>query len=148
MATKQISTWDVDKTKAGFVSLWEEGGAGTNTGKATIIAKPDGSKPTAVYIPRGGHLACGQHALIPVHPGYLVVKTSQWRGEYDHKIYKVIRLIPGEQPQVEVELINEFSRGEWNQPLTDAEAKVVEVAEKKAQDYHCREAYFAELKKK
>ena len=140
---------NADVTKSGFVSLWEQGGSRRNTGEAIIVAKPDGTMPTAVYIPKGGHLFNGQHALIPVHPGYWVIKTSHYRQDFSHEIYEVVcGFVENNVPKVELRKINEFSRGEWNVPVKIYFKAAIEAAEKKATDYHCRSAYFAVLKEK
>lgn len=140
-------------TKRGFVSVWEEGGGATNTGDATIIARPDGKKPTAVYVRRSGHLSCGAHALIPVFTGYYVVKTWHHRGDFTHKLYQIVRTFTeGEgneaRGKLEVTIVNEFNNGEWDTPLAESLHAVIEAAEHKATCYHCREPHYVVTKDK
>ncbi len=141
----------VTTTKRGFVAVWECGGGATNTGDATIIAKPNGEKPTACYIRQSGHLSCGDHALIPVHPGYYVVKTWHHRRDFTHRVYRIIRTFTeGEgdekQGKIEVVLVNEFSRGEWDTPLAEILQAAIDAAEDKATCYHCRSAHYVVTK--
>ncbi len=148
MDRKATCTWNAAQTKAGFVSLWEEGGSCTNTGSAVLIAKPSGEKPTAVYIPRRGHLCNGKHALIPVHEGYLVIKSYHHRGDFTHFIYMVVETISGENPSVKVDFLNEYCAGGWYTEPSSAQKLLVKAAERKVTTYHCREAQYAEFKKK
>ena len=140
-------------TKHGLVALWEGGGGATNTGDATIIAKPDGSKSTAIYIRRSGHLAGGDHALIPVYPGCYVIKSRHHRRDFTHEIYRVVRAYTEGEAEdkkayVDVVLVNKFDRGEWNTDLLSNLVAAVDVAEDKATTYHCREVMYAVLKEK
>lgn len=119
----------------------------SNTGSATIIAKANGGKPTAVYIRKGGQLACSNHALVVVHTKDYVISTSQHRGEYEHTIYRVLRLFP-ETKEIGVEEVNKFDRGEWDSPLPDNLKAAVAAAEAKASAYHCRTPYYVVEKEK
>lgn len=140
-------------TKSGLVSVWEEGGGATNTGDATIICKADGTKPTATYIRRGGHLSCAQHALVPVHPGYYLIKSYHHRGDFIHEVYRITRAFKegeGEQAKgkIEVILVNKYDQGEWDHPLPENLINAVNTAEDKAKCYHCREAMYVTEKEK
>lgn len=154
MATTNNSNivMNADLTKRGLVSLWEKGGGYCNTGRATIICKADGSKPTAVYVRRRGQLACEEHALVPVHSGYLIIESYHHHGDFEHQIYKVLRTFTeGEgdkmQGKIEVIKVNSFDQGEWDDPLGNLEAAVA-AAEAKAKDYHCRSPYWVVEKEK
>lgn len=143
---KQIS---IETTKRGFAAMWESGGGLTSGGTATIIAGKDGEARRPVYIPRGGHLAGGNHALIPVHEGFYIVHAVVSRGTRSSAIISRIVLVSvkdinGEkwEAKVEVEEINTFSRGEWDKPLDDKFVKAVEAAFHKAGSYHCRSACY------
>ena len=123
-----------------------------NTGRATIICKGDGSKPTAIYIRRRGHLSCEEHALVAVHEGYFIIKSYHHRGDFEHKVYKILRTYTegeGENKKafVEVVLVNSFDNGEWDAPLGNLKAAVA-AAESKATDYHCRTPYYVVEKEK
>lgn len=133
-------------TKHGLVALWEQGGGMTHTGYAEIIATEKGEIPTAVYMPRSGHLSCGKHALIPVRPYFYLIKTNRSRGEIEHSIYKITRVSKIGDPHVELTLVNKFDRGEWDSPLEDFLVDAVNAAEDKVNSYHCRAAIYAKLK--
>ena len=144
---KQIKK--IDATKRGFPAMWESGGGMTSGGSATIIAKPDGSKPRAVYTPRGGHLSCGQHALVCVHEGFYLVHARVSRGvrsgaTIEWIISTSVKDIDGEkwEATAEIEEVNSFSRGEWDKPLDEKFIPAVEAAFSKAGSYHCRSAYY------
>lgn len=138
-----------ETTKRGLISLWECGGGCCNTGEATIITRPDGSKPTAVYIPRGGHLSNGNHALIPVHTGYYIIKSWHHRKDFEHIIYKILKTFSEEgKGKIEVFMTNQREWGEWSTPLPDELKAAVAAAEEKATDYHCRKPYYVVEKEK
>ena len=152
----------IERTKKGLPALWERGGGYSNTGKATIIAGPNGEKKVPLYIRRHGTLACAHHALFVVREGDIVIESSHHRGDFRHKIYRIVT-IRGDE--AEIELIAEYSNGQWDTgplgqkleadfarmatggPPTMELSIAVDTAEAKASDYHCRSAYYAEEKK-
>lgn len=145
----------IETTKRGIPALWESGGGMTSGGSATIITKRDGTKPRAVYVRRGGHLACGQHALVAVHEGFYIVHAGVSRGARSYgtieRIVSVtVKDIDGEkwEATAEVETVNKFSRGEWDTPLDEKFVPAVEAAFQKAGTYHCRGAYFIDYAEK
>ena len=150
----------VERTKEGLPALWESGGGYTNTGKATIVAGPNGEKKAPLYIRQRGPLACAHHALFVVHEGDTVIKSSHVREDFNHKVYRIVA-IRGDEAALE--LIAEFSHGQWTGPLGQKlEADLarmaageppmmelsiaVQMAEGKATDYHCRKAYYCKIK--
>jgi len=144
---------NTELTKRGYISLWECGGGCCNTGNSVIIARSDGSKPTAVYVRRRGQLSCDNHALIPVHPGYFIIKSYHHRGDFEHEIFQVIRVFTegegeAKRGKAEVVRINSFDEGEWDAPLAENLEAAVAAAENKATDYHCRSVYYAVEKEK
>lgn len=157
--TKTIS---IERTKKGLPALWEGGGGYSNTGEATIIAGPNGEKKTPLYVRRRGPLACAHHALFVVREGDIVIESSHHRGDFSHQVYRIVA-IRGDE--AEVELVAEFSRGEWDtgplgqkleadfarweagEPPTMDLSIAVNTAEAKATTYHCRSAYYAGEKK-
>jgi len=148
---------EIERTKKGFPALWESGGGFSNTGKAIIIAGPNGEKKAPLYIRHRGHLACANHALFPVHEGDIVVQSSHHRGDFHHEVYRLIA-IRGDE--AELELIAEFSHGQWDpgplgqkleadlarmaagEPPTMELSIAVQMAESKATCYHCREPHY------
>ena len=67
----------VERTAKGLPALWECGGGYTSTGYAQVIAGENGEMLTPGYIPRGGPLANGNHALFVVGEGTVVVTVIQ-----------------------------------------------------------------------
>ncbi len=146
--TKSIK---IDTTKRGIAATWETGGGLTSGGSATIVAKTDGSKPRAVFVKRGGHLAGGQHALIAVHQGYFLVHASVRRGarssaRIERIVSTSVKDIDGArfEATAEVEVVNTFTRGEWDRPLDTKLEAAVEAAFGKASTYHCRYAVYVD----
>ena len=144
-------TININTTKRGFAAMWESGGGMTSGGSVTIITGRNGEARRPIYMPRGGHLACGKHALIGVSDGFYIVTASVRRGSHDSaSIERIISVsvkdIDGEkwQASVEVEVVNTFTRGEWNHPLDEKFAPAVEAAFRKAGSYHCRSAYYVD----
>lgn len=148
---------EIERTKKGFPALWESGGGYSNTGKATIVAGPNGEKKAPLYIRQRGHLACANHALFAVHEGDTVIQSSHHRGDFHHEVYHLVAILGDE---AELELLAEFHRGQWDTgslgqkleadlarmaagepPLMELSV-AVQMAEGKATDYHCRKAYY------
>ena len=143
--SSNAKTISIDSTKRGFAAMWESGGGMTSGGSATIVTGRNGEMPRPVYMPRGGHLACGNHALICVHEGVYFVRASVRHGSRDSaSIWRIVSTsvqdVDGEKfvATAEVEEVNTLSRGEWNTPLDGKFAPAVEAAFRKASDYHCR----------
>lgn len=150
-------TIPLERTKKGLPALWEGGGGYSNTGDATLIAGPKGEKKTPLYIRRRGHLACAHHALFVVREGDIVVESSHHRGDFTHQVYRIVAIRADE---AEIELIAEFSCGQWDRGslghqleadlarMAAGEAPTMELsvavqtAESKATAYHCRNAYY------
>jgi hypothetical protein len=155
MSTKQTKSINIDTTKRGFAAMWESGGGMTSGGSATIITGRNGEARRPVYMPRGGHLACGNHALITVHDGFNVVYASVRRDSRDSaSVWRIVSTsvkdIDGEkwQAMAEMELVNSFSQGEWDRPLDEKFAPAVEAAFRKASSYHNRSAWFVDTSSK
>ena len=145
------NTIKIDTTKRGFAAMWEKGGGMTSGGSAQVITGKEGEARRPIYTPRGGHLACGKHALIGVANGFYVVKASVARGtrssaNISRIVSTSVKDIDGErwEATAEVEVINTFSRGEWDKPLDEKFVPAVEAAFRKAGSYHCRSAYYVD----
>ena len=114
-----MKTISIDTTKRGFAAMWESGGGLTSGGSAIIITGKNGEARRPVYMPRGGHLACGNHALITVHEGFYIVHAGVSRGTRSSaSISRIVSVsvkdISGEkwEAKAEVEEVNTFSKGE------------------------------------
>ena len=151
----------VERTKKGLPCLWEAGGGFTNTGEATIIASPSGGPKKPVYVRRRGHLANGQHALIPVAVGDYVICANHHRDDFEIFVYRITKIL---KEEASIEKIAEFFNGEWDnkdiervfaawgagdlESVNDIDdetynlCRAILAAEEKATCYHCREPHF------
>ena len=152
---------EIERTKKGYAALWESGGGYSNTGKAIIIAGPNGEKKAPIYTRARGHLACAKHALFPVNEGDIVIQSRQHRGDFHHEVYRIVAI---RDDEAELERIAEYYRGQWDAGqigqkleadlarMTAGEAPAmglsiaVQAAECKATCYHCRSPHFAKEK--
>ena len=140
MIRKEFSI--VPSSGGGIPCMWEEGGATDEGNFAVIIADQAGGKPTAIYIPRIKQ-PCGQHALVPVRPGYFIVEVGLMG------VTQIWRVIDMAEAHITAELVQEYACGRWSNlyaPINESVNKrmneVIEVAWKKANDHNCREVYW------
>jgi hypothetical protein len=138
---KEIKEISISITKSGLPALWEEGGSTRNMGEAIIIAGPRGEPLRPLYIKTGGPLACGQHALFVITPGYHVVSVSRWRYDYDIEVWRIIAIDVANH-KAKIELVCEFSYGEWDHSPPKYLAAAIDAAKKKATCYHCRRPHY------
>jgi len=129
----------IEKTKKGFPALWEAGGGYTNTGDAVIIANGDGTAKRPVYIRHRGSLACENHALFVVKPGDLVVEASHHRRDFEVRVWRIDQIL---EEEARLNLLHEFSMGEWDKEPPAYLEQAIQVAMKKATCYHCRKPHF------
>lgn len=135
-------------TKSGRPALWENGGGSTSTGHAVLVCDTDGGPAPAQYIPRGGPLAGGEHALCPVSPGMIVVSARHWRDVSIH-VQQIETIVPGAQAgtfEATTRELGRFEEGAWTLPLP-ADVPLLALAAARAKtksyDYHCRSVYWA-----
>lgn len=129
----------VERTKSGKPALWECGGGLSNTGYANIVTGPNGEPLKPFYIRMRGHLANGNHALVPAVVGGYVIFARHHRGDFLITIYRIDRI---EGEHAFVTKVNEFSQGEWDTELDEKLAPAVESAKRKAMAYHCRSPFY------
>lgn len=152
-------------SKKGIPCLWESGGGSSNTGNATIIAADNGQPIPPIYVKTRGDLSNEKHALIPVHPGAIVIIADHHRGDFEISVYRLgknyeKKIIPGlparsaggfgtnpATPDREeffwpAEKIAQFSQGEWDVDDWDVWEPAMEAAKEKATCYHCREPHY------
>ena len=140
MNTKKVR---IEKTKKGYPALWEAGGGYSNTGKAIIIASPNGGPKRAVYVRSRGHLANGQHALVILEVGDYIIKANQHRGDFEIEIFRITGFEDKEGETFAIaEQVNCFSQNEWDAELPAHLEQAVHTAMHKATCYHCREPHF------
>ena len=135
---------DIELTKKGHPAVWEHGGGMSNTGYATIVAGLQGEKLSPIYINRRGHLSCGEHALFIVTTGFHIIFADHHRGDFEIEVYR-ITAINKEEKFADMELVCEYSQGEWNVEPQEFLHAAIDAAVDKASCYHCREAHYAEI---
>lgn len=124
-----LEGYKLEFSKTGLPCMWESGGGATNTGGAKIICSSNGLPKKAIYIPRGGHLSNGEHALIPVAVGDAIVFHSYDRRGTETRLEKVSQIVGDRAHTVTIE-------------MQDCYKNAVEAATKKSHVYHCREAVY------
>jgi len=134
-----MNTVRIERTKRGYPALWESGGGMSNTGFATIVTGRRGEALKPIYIRRRGHLACSNHALFVVKLGFYVVEADHHRGNFNIRVKRIMRI---EEDEAAIELVAEFSDGEWDSPPPMELSFAIAVAKEKALCYHCREPHF------
>ena len=118
----------VSFSKTGSTCLTECGGSYTNTGSARIIADHNGYPKWAIKVFDRGNLACGDHAVIPVQVGDVVITTDR---HHDKVALAVERIV-----SIDGDTANTV-------PATEAICwDAVEAAVAKSYDYHCRKPYY------
>jgi len=136
-------TVQIVRTAKSLAVLWEQGGGFSNTGRATLVAGPNGEKLRPLYVRRKGHLACEDHALFRIWPGCLVAKAGHSRRNGEEVVVWRIEEIRGE----EAELVRLFTRkdGVWDREPPPGIRAFAEEAARKAHCYHCRHPHWASL---
>lgn len=130
----------IERTKTNQPALWECGGGATNTGNAVIICNADGSKKRPTYVPNGGHLSKGNHALFVVKVGDVVIQADHDRYGESCQINRIVAINGNEAI---LESITAFERGEWSVDPAVHFHNAIDAAFEKMHDYHCRSAYYA-----
>lgn len=134
-----MKTIRIERTKSGLPAIWEKGGGATNTGNATIVCNADGSPKKAVYIRRKGHLSNGEHALIVVREGDIIISARHHRRDFN---IEVLRIASIEGDHAEAEVVDDFGMGEWSGNAHEEFEAAIDAAMKKATAYHCRSPYY------
>jgi hypothetical protein len=133
---------EIERTKKGYPALWECGGGCRNTGEATIIASPSGGPKKAIYIRSRGSLANEHHALVILEKGDYIIECNHHREDFEIAIYRILNFEIEENTYAIVELVHEFSMGEWDKEPPAHLEQAVHTAMFKATCYHCREPHF------
>lgn len=133
-----------------LVALWESGGRNSDYGEATIIARGDGQKPSAVCFKKTPN---GDHAMIPIFKNYVIVKTffdGATTSHFSHTIYWVASTYTEKNGDAKVcmKRINQFENGRWDNPLAEYLKPVICVAERKALKENCRHAMYVKKHEK
>lgn len=137
----ELDKYRLELSNSGIPSLWEKGGGMTNSGSAIIIAGPKGEALKPIYVKTKGHLSNGDHALIPVTIGDIIIDTWHSRKDFEISVNKIVD-IDVEDLSVYTENLYNYDMGEWNSPLPDFLNDAVEASKEKSLHYHCKEPYY------
>lgn len=145
----------ISSSKSGVPCLWEQGGGYTATGNVVVITDKEGASKRPIYVKKRGHLACGEHALIPVEVGDAVIKASHHNGDFHISINRItfigsVPLCPfgkggtcvDRDPHAHCELIASYDNGQWDEVDFSSFSAAIEAAKSKALHYHCREPHY------
>lgn len=129
---------EVETSKSGLSCLWECGGGWSNTGGAQIICDRFGNTKKAIYVPTHGDLCNGEHALIPVTVGDIVINDEQHHGNHEISVWKIINIEDGKAVLTLLEYC-----GKARLDTETVSHNAIIAAMEKASDYHCRSVYYA-----
>lgn len=129
----------IEITKGGHPAAWERGGGCRKTGNAQIICNSDGTPKKPVYINRRGHLSNGDHALLILAPGDIIIQADHHRGDFEIFIMKIASI--GDET-AEADIIHHFSFGEWDEEPPTYLKTAIKAAQEKATCYHCRSPHY------
>jgi hypothetical protein len=87
-------------------------------------------------------LAGGDHALIPVRVGDLVIVADQHRNDFR---IVVSRLAAIRETEADLDRLAEYGAGEWDHAPLSEWNDALRAAMEKATCYHCREPHFVDL---
>lgn len=144
--------------------MWEKGGFESKEkgGTATIICQENGAKIKPLFIKKGKGCSCGEHALIPVHKGYIVIDAIYEKRHIDIEIWQIQCIHPEyceaemkymtslswnfkrEEKRTKIKKeIAEFSYSHWNNPdMAEKYEDAILAAFDKATHYQCRVPHF------
>jgi len=109
-------------------------------GGATVVAAADGSAKHAIYIRKGGLLINGNHALIPIAVGDVVIRAYHSRGDFVINVSAITSITDNEAA---LECIALYSSGEWNNPsIGEKYNAAISACVDKAMCYNCAEPHY------
>lgn len=152
---KNILEFDIELSKKGYPTAWEEGGKRySDTGKAIIIGDSKAMKKKPVFIKKHGHRACLNHALFFLNKGDIIVRgTLTYYDKYSMKIeeewrdktevvIEICRVIDFDKENLKAhaEVLDKFEKGVWSGTAHEDRyfGIMAEVATRKAKYYHCQ----------
>ena len=136
-----IKKINIETSKRGLPCVWEQGGGFSNTGDAVIICNSKGGRKKPLYIRQRGDLSCKQHALVVIQKGDIIIEASHHREDFDIYVWRITGLDLALEI-ANLELINLYSRGEWDDENIECYSDAVDAAVEKATEYHCRRAVY------
>ena len=131
-------------------SLWERGGAGCNTGNATIITSPDGTAYKPYFIRKSGdRVGDNRHALVPLEVGSWIISADWWRKREVEIEIEVTRVTSIEGDHATIDVVEVCNQGGWqivnDNDVPDGVRDAICAARAKATCYHCRNPHFVSV---
>lgn len=135
------------KTSSGIPALWEYGGYGIydgiEKGKARLIAYPDGSLPTALFINLGTEEANGNHALVAVYRDCLVIDADFNNDCLMLNLYVVEDVnVDGDEVNICVSTVNRCCNRIWEKNLPKNWEQFTRSADDKVRTLNCRKPFY------
>lgn len=125
-----------------LLNVAECGGGATNTGKSTIVCGTSGEALNPYYIPKGGHLSCGEHAFFAVRDGVVTIEGLRPGNFLTIKEHRIIR----DSNTAWIESTVLWTGWMEDLPVMfDYFEAAIDAAILKAHCYHCREPHFVEV---
>jgi len=133
----------IERTSTGIPCLFEKGGGCTRTGDVQLICNKDGGRISPIKIFTGGSLSNGNHALIPIVPGDVVVGLSRKKKDYLIELNIITSI--NSQGQAEITKWCYCGDRGWEGIVPpNSFDDVIKAAQDKSNDYHCRKCYYVD----
>lgn len=119
---------NISRSRSGLPCLCESGGALTSSGHATIIADGAGYPKRAIRVFTRGELCNGDHAIIPIRVGDIVVKVETHHDKTAVTVFVISAI---------------YDDGAELEPCATPIAEdAIMAAIAKARDFHCRRPFY------
>lgn len=124
--------------------LWESGGESKDGDKgfSTIICNSNGNPKRAIFIQKNiPDLYGGNHALIPIKTGDIVIKTLHENKKFNISVYKI-----EDVKHDDVELKQEYSfsseTGNWDREIPKWLIEPIKISKHKSLTTDCRDPFY------
>ena len=123
------------RTKKGHPAKWEQGGNSDGLGDVVLIGDEHGSPKRALYVKRNDKAANGEHVLLPLKVGDIVVNVKSKEKVQSIHVMEIVSIPETEELQCDAKLINIYTDGIWQTEIaegTDLYNMVISACEKAA----------------
>ena len=125
--------------------MWEKGGSRGRFGYCQLIADKDGDKKVAVYTKVRGGRRNGNHSLVEIEEGDLIVRMERDYDDYTCTVLRVEKIMR-ENERVRVKREYEYRNGEWSKNqsdwLTESLKEMLNAAMKKVGTKNCKTPFY------
>lgn len=110
--------WPAIKTSSGLYALEEAYQSAQDT---VLVFKADGELATATYVYKKTEVVDGRQAVIPIHPGYFVMKGRIGKNDKEEiNLYTVMDAYETSKgPAVVMNKHNRLRKGKWDHPIPE-----------------------------